>query len=578
MRHVMLKTALAASLTCVASITCVACTGTIDSDRTREQGFNGGPAFPGGGFGAPTNDGTPGAIANTDEEMRAEDPELFDVASQYFPGTTGGPGKTRLFRLTRAQLDITTKTVLPDAVTTSVAATMPRDPLQTNYELSEILNWNAANLTPYASWVSEVAARVRENPRLVIDCASETDSACIQQAAERFVTRAFRGISTPEQLGRFTAFFNASVAEIGLADATADLVDITLTSPSYVFRDEVSADAQGIMLPAQQLQHLTYALTDAPPEALQMTTPSAITPALIDLVLASPLARDKLMRFFIAWLEIREPAEFGLATNIFPEWTEEVAAVAVADTKAFLARELAGATPTLKTITQSTDAFASPQTAFLYGSTAAAAATPIAVDPTQRLGIFTQPAVVASHSGPTSTRLVKRGVFFTRKVMCLPLGAPPDGVNTMLPMTPGATERQRIESITSVQPCSGCHTFINPFGSMQEGIDAIGRFRTHDESNLPIDASISIAFLEDGPLMASTGVEALRGITSSSRFKQCFARQVFRYYMGREEQSSDDPVLRQMFFEFAKNDEQDILGMLRTLASSSTFTQRTEAP
>ena len=44
------------------------------------------------------------------------------------------------------------------------------------------------------------------------------------------------------------------------------------------------------------------------------------------------------------------------------------------------------------------------------------------LDPAQRLGIFTQPAVIASHSGPTTTRLVKRGVFFTRKVMCMPLG------------------------------------------------------------------------------------------------------------------------------------------------------------
>ena len=72
---------------------------------------------------------------------------------------------------------------------------------------------------------------------------------------------------------------------------------------------------------------------------------------------------------------------------------------------------------------------------------------------------------------------MKRGVFFTRKIMCLPLGAPPPGVDTTLPTTPGATERQRIESITQNQPCAGCHSFINPFGFMQESYDPIGRFR-----------------------------------------------------------------------------------------------------
>ncbi len=35
------------------------------------------------------------------------------------------------------------------------------------------------------------------------------------------------------------------------------------------------------------------------------------------------------------------------------------------------------------------------------------------------------------------------------------------------------------------------------------------------------------------------------------RFKQCFVRQLFRFYMGRDETPGDDPVLRQMFFGFA---------------------------
>jgi hypothetical protein len=37
-------------------------------------------------------------------------------------------------------------------------------------------------------------------------------------------------------------------------------------------------------------------------------------------------------------------------------------------------------------------------------------------------------------------------------------------------------------------------------------------------------------------------------------------------------------VLRQMFFSFAKDDGQDILSMLRVLAGSPSFSQRTEAP
>jgi hypothetical protein len=547
-------------------VACAACSGRIDGPREIS-----GSAIPG----APASS-TP-SIA--DPQMRAEDPALFDLTTQYFPGTAASGGKKRLFRLTREQIDLTTRTLLPGSYAASVSSVVPSDPLQTNYEYGDILSWNASNFTPYTGWVGEIARRVEAQPASVISCANATDTACLQLGAEQLVRRAFRNVVSTEQLARFSDFFVASAAQNGVAVATGDLVDLVLTSPSYVFREEVATDAQGVLLPAQQLQSLAYTLADAPPEALQLAN-DAPAAAQIDAVLQSPLARAKLMRFFVAWLEIREPSAFALAANVFPEWTEAVATAAVADTKAFLEHELSSPAPTLKTITQSTSAFASPESAFLYGAgtTATAAVSPLEVDPTQRIGIFTQPAVIASHSGPTTTRLVKRGVFFVRKIMCLPLGNPPPGVNTMLPTIENATERQRVETITANPPCSGCHTYINPFGFMQEGYDALGRVRTLDERGLAIDASSAIDFLDEGPIHAQTGVEALRQITASARFKQCFTRQMFRYYMGRDEEASDDPVLRQMFFAFAKDDRQDILSALRALATSASFAQRTEAP
>src|SRR6185369_13762146 len=137
--------------------------------------------------------------------------------------------------------------------------------------------------------------------------------------------------------------------------------------------------------------------------------------------------------------------------------------------------------PRLKDLTESTQSFVSSAQAFLYDMTGATSPRLVDLDPAKRLGIFTQPAVLASHSGPTTTRLVKRGVFFTRKVMCLPLGNPPAGIDTSLPVAGGASERQRVESGTSRSPCSGCHNYINPFGFMLENYDAIGRFRTSDQ-------------------------------------------------------------------------------------------------
>src|SRR5262245_12889551 len=247
---------------------CAACEGVVeDPDRV----------IPGAaaGSGAPVQPGTPAASPGAemaraaDAEMRAQNPDLFELARMYFPSDATAAAPKRLFRLTRAQLDITTKALLPAHYKQTAAEVLPRDPLQTNYEYADNLSFNAANFTPYTRWVQELAASVRANPSSVVNCAAQNNApACLETEAKAFVSKAFRGIVSPAQLDHFAKFYVSSVAEVGFADATADLVDLTLTSPQYVFREEVLTDASAGLLPAERLQHLTYTLADAPPHAL----------------------------------------------------------------------------------------------------------------------------------------------------------------------------------------------------------------------------------------------------------------------------------------------------------------------
>jgi hypothetical protein len=516
-------------------------------------------------------------VAGADDAMQAANASLFEVARRYFPGDDTASGPKRLARLTRTQLDLTTQALLPDYFEGTALAALPRDPLQTNYEYADNLGFHAANFTPFTQWVEAIAARVRAKPAALIACAA-SDEGCLAQQARRFVTRAFRHDVPEATLQRFTSQFLTSTAELGVEAATGELVELSLSSPRYVFRDELGH--AGTLTPAQQLQHLTYTLADAPPEALGLapaTKPldAASLQEAVETVLATPEARAKLMRFFLAWLEVREASEFTIATDVFPEFTPALATAMLEETRAFLQHQLGKVSPRLKDVTQSTESFVSEAMANIYGTPGSDQL--VQLDPKQRLGIFTQPAVIASHSGPTTTRLVKRGVFFTRKVMCLPLGLPPAGADTTVPTTPNASERQRIESVTTAASCKGCHNFINPFGFMQENYDPIGRFRTLDEG-IPIDARISVDFLDEGPLTTASPVEALRALTGSLRFQQCFARQLFRFYMGRDELEGDDPTLRQMFFGFANGDQQDIVTMLRTLAGAPSFSRRAEVP
>jgi len=539
---------------------------------------------------ASASSGPPGATppgpTPADMMAKAKNPDLFTVAMSYFPGQLTAGAPKRLSRLTRTQLDLTTKALLPAYTGPAAATALPPDPLQTNYEYAANLSFNDANFTPYSSWVDGIATGVRANPSVAIDCASSNNAtSCLQSAAKAFVARAFRGAASDAQLSRFVDFFTTSVSQVGLPDATADLVRLVMMSPSYVFRDEVETDASGTLLPALGLQNVTYTLADAPPEALGLSSASSATSLgspsavqqTVDKVLATPQARDKLLRFFLAWLEVRDADQYTIDATAFPEFTPAVAAAAIAETKAFLSKQLSAAAPSLKDITQSTQSFVSSALASIYGIKNPSSTSLVDLDPTQRLGVFTQPSVIASHSGPTTTRLVKRGVFFVRKVMCMPLGQPPAGIDTTVPPSATATERVRIGTATANAPCSGCHGIINPFGFMLESFDPIGRWRTTDNGQ-PVDTSVNVSFLDEGPLATTTSVEALKGFTNSLRFKQCFARQLFRFYLGRDEIATDDPLLRQMFFDFANNDEQAIVKLLQTLGGAPALSQRTEAP
>ena len=108
--------------------------------RLRRQYRRAGRRSPSGG-GAVGGGPTP-----ADKMMEKANPDLFAIASKYFPSTDGAMASKRMVRLTRTQLDLTTKTLLPAHVTDGGVAALPPDPLQTNYEYAANLGFNAGQL------------------------------------------------------------------------------------------------------------------------------------------------------------------------------------------------------------------------------------------------------------------------------------------------------------------------------------------------------------------------------------------------------------------------------------------------
>ncbi|MFM9942575.1 MAG: DUF1588 domain-containing protein [Hyphomicrobiaceae bacterium] len=534
-----------------------------------------------------------------EQHLQALDPALYEAARTFFPSDESGLPPRRIFRLTRDQIDVTVEALLPKVAKRSVKTAVPRDPLQTNYEFADLLGFNAANVRGLKGWIAEIAAAVKADPTHVVDCAAQKNAPdCLKVAASRFIRKAFRDdtiykaapgdesnpATSHAKVVELADGFVKNATAVGVNQAAADLVEVVLTSPDFLFRKQLATNRRGLLSPKQLLQELTYTLADGPPDALNLDVeqaPNYFQTArerqdTIDTILASKAAQAKLVRFFKAWLEIREPGDFTISQQLFKQFTDKAATTMVGDSERFLREELAKPAPRLADITLSTRAFLAQVAEPKKGAKAAEKATVAEAGP--RLGIFTHPAVLASHSGPTSSAPIKRGVFFARKVMCLDLEAPPQGLDLTIYEKPGATERERIEAVTGQTACIGCHKIIDPLGFFQDSYDALGRWRDKDEEGRPIDASMAIRLPGSGTLKTTTTEEALKALTGSHQFKQCFVRQLFRFYMGRKEEPSDDRLLREMFVTFAHKDNQEILALVRRLATSDRVSMRQPAP
>jgi hypothetical protein len=129
----------------------------------------------------------------------------------------------------------------------------------------------------------------------------------------------------------------------------------------------------------------------------------------------------------------------------------------------------------------------------LYGITQPpgfVAGTQIALDPTQRAGVLTQGAFLATHAHRDQTSPVHRGLTVRENILCQPIPAPPPEVNAAAPppLASGATTRERFAAHESDPNCAKCHKMMDPIGLGFEQYDAVGAFRT-SEGSIAVDPS-----------------------------------------------------------------------------------------
>ena len=169
-------------------------------------------------------------------------------------------------------------------------------------------------------------------------------------------------------------------------------------------------------------------------------------------------------------------------------------------------------------------------------SSAPSMLTQVNFDPSRRSGLLTEAGFLSSYLGvDNEPDIIHRGVFIAERILCKNLPPPdPKAVGTMIPVTPGLTNRQRVEMTTGKGTCGeACHAVLfNPLGYAFENYNAIGEYRTTDQGQ-PVNAADSYTL--DGKLQSFTnGIDLSQLLAQAKETHTCYLQNMMSYLHGRQ--------------------------------------------
>ncbi len=525
----------------------ISCTGEIGG--TGGSG-NGGPGTTGGGptGGGPTGGGPTGGGPTGGGPTGG--------------GPTGGgpmgplvsmPGVTsRFVRMNHQQWENSVRDLLRLTAPLGLSAAFVAEPLRSTFDTNGTVLSVAPDLwEDYQTAAEAVADKVVKDATLLakLTPAGVTDPAAKAAGFLRdFGLRVFRRPLTADETTRYTALFNKGPTLVGSGNAFADGVQLTISaflqSPGFIYRSELSTQVVNGVIPLSDYEvatKLSYALTNTMPDdalfaaalAKKLETRDGVLEQATRLITSAALEltvdnfHDQLLRLRNFDTVSKDTTKYALFNTGAPADMKQEAL-------SFIENIILDQDHGFADIFSAPYTFANSRLRGMYGLAAGGTANMFVktdLNADQRAGFLTQIGFLASHGEGATPSIIMRGVHIARDALCVDI--PPPDVVPMLPaLGPNTTNRQRIETLTSVAPCNTCHPiYINPIGFAFENLDAVGAWRT-TENGQPINAKS--AYSIDGQMVSFDGpVQLSKLIANSQQGNACYAQHWVEYLYGR---------------------------------------------
>lgn len=407
----------------------------------------------------------------------------------------------------------------------------------------------------YAATASAVAKAAVAAPKGWVPCAPK-HYACVAQSLSALAERAYRRPLSRDDERALKAFLN-ELQSMGEKprDALQQGVAALLQSPSFLYRPEFGRGGRtlsGQRLPEgirpltgrELASRMSYFLWASLPDTALLAAADAgrldRAAGIVEeakRMLADPRARPVVNDFFAQWLGLYKLDEMVLERSAFPEFDDELRRDLYASGMAYIDHAV-WKLDSWTALMSGDFGFVNRRLAPLFGVEAPAGETLklLALSPTERRGVLTQPAVLAATSHGVRHAPILRGVHVLNRIMCADLPDPPADVfnqpDLIVDESAICTTRDEVSMTHTAKPgCVSCHDAIDAAGFNFEHYDGLGRFRSR-ENGCPVDGSGSYPGTDvTGELKSA--VALAEQLPQSRTAAACLVQHLFGFALGR---------------------------------------------
>jgi hypothetical protein len=426
---------------------------------------------------------------------------------------------------------------------------------------------------------------------------------CAKTILETLARRAYRGAVTPGSLDVLLDFYAQGREPDGtFEDGIEFALRRLLVSPEFLYRieaDPVNAAVRPVSSPAavpagvyrlsdrELASRLSFFLWSTIPddELLAAAAKGALTTRSglerqVTRMLADPRVESLVENFGGQWLQVRNLATARPGETYALHFDETLRQSMLRETELFLGSIIRENRGVLELLTADYT-FVNERLALHYGIANVQGShfrrVTLPADSPRR-GLLGHGSILTLTSPAIRTSPVIRGKWILNNILGAPPPDPPPDVPALSDRRTQAkvrTMRERMAQHRANPGCASCHNMIDPAGFALEQFDAIGRWRTVDESFNPIDAS---GALPDGT--SFSGAAELREALARhpERFAHTVTERLLTYALGRGVEHDDMPAIRAILREAAPGGYRFHTLVLGVVKSFPFQYRRAEAP